>query len=284
MWISVNDERAPEVFAKNKIDWRLPVPKELDADRLMVNPTRLRRLARSGGGLGSLTVASATLETQTNANASVNFDGTMSLTRVKQKARLSRGTTSSAPNQGSDITRRFYSAYYRPDGTVDLDTAQIRDGLAARGLQDQPVSWARALDGAIKSGVVESSIRSNVLDVAYFPEIGRRGSHVGRTFMFALGAMKAYAAYRGIEDLTQHVTGAVESLDYAAVAATSMVFRNMSDAVFYGLFTKMNGSDISIRDFRPSVVDSIIPVDRVLLAGAQQYLSTPVVRYDAPAA
>lgn len=69
----------------------------------------------------------------------------------------------------------------------------------------------------------------------------------------------------------------------AAVAATSIVADNVSSAVVFGLYTKMICSDVRARDFRPSVVDSMIPIDRVLLAGAQQYLSPAVVRYDTAA-
>jgi hypothetical protein len=271
-WISLGDEHAHEILDERGISWELTTPRELNPDDVFVHPKRLQRLTRIGGGLGGLTVASATIDTPMNVSGAMNPDGTLSITSAQRKARTSQGAIGQEEDN-LDVFRRINGTFYRPHGFVDVDTGEIRNNLRNHNKAADPFAWVHAIDSSIKQGLVESSLKANVFNVTFMPDV-LNIPYLGRPIFLGLAAMKIWLGYKGLEHLIENVSNQ-QFMD----AAHRLVIDHASAAVAGGFYLKLVTGHVRLRDFKPSLIDPHMPLDRPLIAVAQRYMSAPVIKY-----
>lgn len=275
-WLPLGGEQTAEILNEKGITWTLQTPRELDIERVFVNPTRIRRLARVGGGLGHLTISGATLDNPTYVSGNVNASGAMSITNIQRKSRTNRGVIDREDHQTGQVYRKINSMFNRPSGIVDVDTSEIREILKNTGKDQDPKSWMKSIDKSIKDGVTDCSIMSNVIDPAFIPEVISHPMPLIKGVGVFLVGLKAFIAYKGIGSIVDGAASLNDFATYAGAVASENITQGVIGA---GLLKFMFESDINYKDFKPSIVCPQLPIDRVLVSAGQQYLSSPVIQY-----
>ncbi len=275
-WINLADERVAEELESYGVSWKLELPRNVGKEEIEVNPRRLRRIARRAG-LGVLTVTSGRIEQKTTASLNVNFDGTVSATNARMNPRYSRGVI----DRGDSVfgfSSRMVNAFYRPNVEAQVDIEQLGSSHRRIADNDTPAQWGKALDYQIKSAVAEGSIHANVIDAAV--PSGRWDKHpiLLATNVATIG-LKGWFAYKGLNHITE-IGEIVESAEQAAIAIP--LYFGLSNAFafpFYGVMQGIMGGRVpKPSDFKASLIDPMIPIDRPMIAGIHQYLGAPAVR------
>ncbi len=270
-WLSLGDDDTPQALTQLDVSWQATLPPELDPDRLMINPVRLRRYARIGG-LGGAAIYGADLSESASVAARVNPDGTMSMLSVQSKARTNRGGIDGDP---IDENIAWGSAFYRPTARIELDTRHMRNSLASRGKDGNPFAWSRLIDRSVKDALIQSSLQANIADSVRTPlsEDMERAIRLPIRAIFV--SFKGLAAYIGVKNAGDFLVGQDTAVDFLG----NLAFKNLIDGALWGGLTRLHGGEVSLKTFKGSLITPWFSIDRPIYAGMVKGLGGQVIKY-----